>query len=72
MSKKKKACLLKKIENGESVKLDRGSELELITKDGARFKGILCDFREGRLHTVISLGILLTVPLHALNSLHLV
>ena len=67
-----KRCLLKKLENGEAVKLSRGNELELITKEGQKFKGILCDFSEGRLHTVISLGILLTVPLHALSSLHLV
>lgn len=67
-----KRCLLKKLENGEAVKLNRGNELELITKEGQKFKGILCDFSEGRLHTVISLGILLTVPLHALSSLHLV
>jgi len=72
MGKDKKTCLLKKMENGEQVKLKRGSELELITKEGAKFKGILCDFSEGRLHTVISLGILLIVPLHALSSLHLV
>lgn len=70
--KKQKECLLKKMENGERVKLDRGSELELTTKEGEKFKGILCDFSDGRLHTVISLGILLTVPLHTLSSLHLV
>jgi len=69
---KNRNCILKEMNNGASVKIQRGAEVEFITKKGEKFKAILCDFTDGRLHTVLSLGILLTVPLNALTKLYLV
>lgn len=65
-------CLLKKLNSCLPVKLDRGSEIEFVTKNGQKFKAILCDFVDGRLHTVLSLGIILSVPISALTKLYLV
>lgn len=47
-------------------KLEFGNELEIKTKDGGMFKGILFDIREGYLHTVIQMGILAVIPIQAL------
>jgi len=67
-----KKCLLNAMRQGEKVKIERGSEVELIIKTGEKFKAILCDFTDDRLHTVLTLGILLSVPLHSLSNLYLV
>lgn len=69
---KNRNCILKEMNNGTKVKIQRGAEVEFVTKKGEKFKAILCDFTDGRLHTVLSLGILLTVPLNALTKLYLV
>ena len=64
-------CLLKQIQNGQSPKVTKGDELKIVTKSGRTFKGILYDFKEGYLHTVQALGILVIFPLSSLASIHL-
>lgn len=52
-------------------KLNRGDELKITTKTGQVFKAILFDIKEGYLHTIEALGILIIFPINSLSSIQL-
>lgn len=64
-------CLLKELESGKCPKIKKGDELKIITKTGRTFRGILYDVKEGYLHTVEALGILIIFPITSLSSIQL-
>jgi hypothetical protein len=64
-------CLLKQQKSGECPKIKKGDELKIITKTGKTFKAILFDIKEGYLHTVEALGILVIFPISSLASIQL-
>ncbi len=64
-------CLLNQLKRGKCPKIKKGDELKIITKTGRTFRGILYDFREGYLHTVEALGILMIFPINSLSSIQL-
>jgi hypothetical protein len=53
-------------------KLNRGDELRITTKTGQVFKAILFDIKEGYLHTIEALGILVIFPINSLSTFQLV
>lgn len=53
------------------LNLKKGDELRIITKTGRKFRGILYDIKEGYLHTVESLGIIIIFPINSLASIQL-
>lgn len=64
-------CLLKQVKSGKCPKIKMGDELKIITKTGRTFKAILYDFKEGYLHTIEALGILVIFPISSLTSIQL-
>lgn len=64
-------CLLKQLREGKKPKLKKGDELKLVTKSGRTFRGIIYDIKEGYLHTVEALGIIIIFPIHSLASIQL-
>lgn len=64
-------CLLKQTREGKKPKIKKGDELEIITKSGRTFRAILYDIKEGYLHTIMALGILIIFPIHSLSSIQL-
>ncbi len=64
-------CLLKQLREGKRPKLRKGDELKIVTKTGRTFRGILYDFKEGYLHTIEALGILVIFPINSLTSIQL-
>lgn len=64
-------CLLDQFKQGQSLKIRKGDELKIVTKSGRTFKGILFDFKEGYIHTIEMLGILVIFPINSLTSIHL-
>ena len=64
-------CLLKQLREGKRPKIKKGDELKIVTKSGRTFRGILYDIREGYLHTVEALGILIIFPISSLSSIQL-
>ena len=64
-------CLLNQVKIGRCQKIKRGDELKIITKTGKTFKAILFDIKEGYLHTVEALGILVIFPISSLSSIQL-
>jgi hypothetical protein len=63
--------LLSQLNMGRNTQLKKGDELKIITKTGQTFRGILYDIKEGYLHTVESLGILMIFPINSLTSIQL-
>jgi hypothetical protein len=45
-----------------NTNLKLGTEIEIKTKDGETFNGILMEFKNGYLSAVATLGIILTFP----------
>ena len=66
-----KICLLKELREGKRPKIQKGDELKIVTKSGRTFRGILYDIKEGYLHTVEALGILIIFPISSLSSIQL-
>lgn len=64
-------CLLKQLREGKRPKIKKGDELKIVTKSGRTFRGILYDIKEGYLHTVEALGILIIFPISSLSSIQL-
>jgi hypothetical protein len=64
-------CLLKQLREGKRPKIKKGDELRIVTKSGRTFRGILYDIKEGYLHTVEALGILIIFPISSLSSIQL-
>lgn len=64
-------CLLKQLREGKRPKIKKGDELKIVTKSGRTFRGILYDIKEGYLHTVEALGILIIFPISSLASIQL-
>ena len=64
-------CLLKQLREGQRPKIKKGDELKIVTKSGRTFRGILYDIKEGYLHTVEALGILIIFPISSLSSIQL-
>ncbi len=64
-------CLLKELREGKRPKIQKGDELKIVTKSGRTFRGILYDIKEGYLHTVEALGILIIFPISSLSSIQL-
>jgi hypothetical protein len=64
-------CLLKQLREGKRPKIQKGDELKIVTKSGRTFRGILYDIKEGYLHTVEALGILIIFPISSLSSIQL-
>jgi hypothetical protein len=64
-------CLLAQLKEGKKTKIKKGDELKIVTKTGRIFKGILYDIKEGYLHTVEALGILVIFPISSLSSIQL-
>lgn len=64
-------CLLNQLNKGKNTQFKKGDELKIITKTGQTFRGILYDIKEGYLHTVESLGILMIFPINSLTSIQL-
>jgi hypothetical protein len=64
-------CLLKQLAEGKRPKIKKGDELKIVTKTGRTFRGILYDIKEGYLHTVEALGILIIFPISSLSSIQL-
>jgi hypothetical protein len=64
-------CLLKELREGKRPKVKKGDELKIVTKSGRIFRGILYDIKEGYLHTVEALGILIIFPMSSLSSIQL-
>ncbi len=64
-------CLLKQLREGKRPKIKKGDELKIVTKSGRTFRGILYDIKEGYLHTVEALGILIIFPISSLTSIQL-
>ncbi len=54
------------------VKFKRGDELKITTKTGRVFKAILFDLKEGYLHTVEALGILVIFPINSVSKVQLI
>ena len=46
-----------------------GNEIKIYTKDGKSYRGILMDYHKGYLSTIISLGIILTIPINAIINI---
>jgi hypothetical protein len=64
-------CLLKQLNLGKTPPLKKGDELRIVTKTGRTFRGILYDFKEGYIHTIEALGILVIFPISSLISIQL-
>lgn len=64
-------CLLNQLKMGINPKFKKGDELKIVTKTGRTFRGILYDIKEGYLHTVESLGILMIFPINSISSIQL-
>ncbi len=65
-------CLLKQSKMGKCPKIKKGDELKIITKTGRTFRGIIFDIKEGYLHTVEALGILVIFPISSLASIQFI
>lgn len=68
--KRQKTCCLEKLRMGEVSTVRKGDELEIITKTGRKFKGILFDFKEGYVQTIAQMGILMFFPVHSLMNVY--
>jgi hypothetical protein len=49
-----------------SKKLNIGSEIKVFTKDGKSYEGILVNHQKGYLSTIMSLGVILTIPIDSI------
>lgn len=67
---KERQCYLEKLRRGEIKELNKGDELEIITKTGGRFEAILYDLKEGYVFTISQMGILILFPIHSLLNIY--
>jgi hypothetical protein len=68
--KTQRVCYLEKIRRGEKCLINKGDELELVTKSGKSYQGIVFDFNQGHIHTVVQFGILILFPIHSLVNIY--
>lgn len=66
----KRECCLEKLKKGEIKNLNKGDELEIITKTGGKFEAILYDLKEGYVFTISQMGILILFPIHSLLNIY--